>query len=297
MTETNIEGFIHAPATKLFIDTKLASFNALEGEYVSYAYGKSEDYVDLREYQDGDSSRDIDWRATARSQETIIRRFREPKKHEIVFLFDTGLNMFGMTEDLKTKQLLSLQAAGILMHIALQHNDVIRVAYSDKKNVHLSPATTSKQTLEGLLNSIASLDTDTVSQHSTMKQSLALLNGALKSRSIIICFSDIYATEESYKELSSLANRHDILWLNFTDLSIVNKDHNGNYLDIETQTGYPETLRTDPEIIAAFHEAREEVSGRTTALLNSVKANHSTVSRQIDLLDALFALLAKQVKL
>lgn len=297
MSETEKQGFINAPATKLFIDTKMPSFSVLEGEYVSYAYGKSEDYVDLREYQDGDNAKDIDWRATARSQEPIIRRYREPKKHEIVFLVDSGINMNGAAEDMQEKKLLALTAAGMLMHIALQHNDIIRLCYKTATGIQLTPSTTSKSLLESHLKTINEIPKEEAQTGSSVKESLAFLDNTLKRRSIIICLSDIYATETANKELSHIGTRHNILWLSFRDFNIANNSHDKLYLDIETLTGYPETLRTDNEIIAAFDEYQKGIEKRATALLNSNKANYATVGRESEMLDAIFTLLHRQVRL
>ena len=47
----------------------------LEGQYGSVFKGRSLDFDDLREYLPGDDIKDIDWRATARSVSTRIRRY------------------------------------------------------------------------------------------------------------------------------------------------------------------------------------------------------------------------------
>ncbi|MGB2787690.1 MAG: DUF58 domain-containing protein, partial [Candidatus Saccharimonadaceae bacterium] len=65
----------------------------LEGEYGSVFKGRSMDFDDLREYVVGDDIKDIDWKATARSGSTLIRRYIAIRKHNIMLVVDTGRDM------------------------------------------------------------------------------------------------------------------------------------------------------------------------------------------------------------
>ena len=66
--------------------------SVLDGTYTSVYMGRSMNFEDLREYVPGDSIRDIDWKASSRSRNLLVKRYVAEKKHNILLLM--GLNMF-----------------------------------------------------------------------------------------------------------------------------------------------------------------------------------------------------------
>ena len=74
----------------LEIYTKKKTSNILEGTYNSIYKGKSMNFEDLREYVIGDNVKDIDWKASARSNKILIKQYIAEKKHNILFILDTG---------------------------------------------------------------------------------------------------------------------------------------------------------------------------------------------------------------
>jgi uncharacterized protein (DUF58 family) len=55
--------------------------------------GEGTDFMQLREYRQGDSLRAIDWKATARRNKPITREYQEERDQQVVFLLDTGRRM------------------------------------------------------------------------------------------------------------------------------------------------------------------------------------------------------------
>jgi uncharacterized protein (DUF58 family) len=55
--------------------------------------GEGTDFMQLREYRQGDSLRSIDWKATARRNKPITREYQEERDQQVVFLLDTGRRM------------------------------------------------------------------------------------------------------------------------------------------------------------------------------------------------------------
>src|SRR3972149_6381710 len=63
--------------------------------------GKGLEFDGYRDFSPDDNAEDIDWKATARSQKLLVRRYKEEREMKIMFLIDTGTNMvFGSTEKL-----------------------------------------------------------------------------------------------------------------------------------------------------------------------------------------------------
>ena len=57
-----------------------AQVQAREGEYASVYSGRSMELNDLREYVRGDDVRDLEWKASARSGQLLVKRFIATRK-------------------------------------------------------------------------------------------------------------------------------------------------------------------------------------------------------------------------
>lgn len=64
----------------LSVYTKKKTSNIFEGAYNSVYKGKSMNFEDLREYVIGDNVKDIDWKASARSNKILIKQYIAEKK-------------------------------------------------------------------------------------------------------------------------------------------------------------------------------------------------------------------------
>src|SRR5699024_6045819 len=91
-------------ASRLFVRTRLASPDPLDGAYASLQRGRSHDFEDLREYEYGDDVRDIDWNATARGGEVFVRRSRATRLHTLLVAVDTGRGMAALSPDERPKR-------------------------------------------------------------------------------------------------------------------------------------------------------------------------------------------------
>ncbi|SBN59154.1 PF01882 family protein [Propionibacterium freudenreichii] len=81
--------------TSLTIPAQRRVAGLLDGAYASIHAGRSLDFADLRAYVPGDDVKDIDWNATARSDEVLVKRYVGDRKHTIMVVVDTGREMAG----------------------------------------------------------------------------------------------------------------------------------------------------------------------------------------------------------
>lgn len=86
--------------------------------YVSVFRGKGLEFESYRSYTLDDDASLIDWKASARAKELLVRKYVEERKLEIFFLIDVSSSMvFGSTEKLKneyTAELVIALASAIL---------------------------------------------------------------------------------------------------------------------------------------------------------------------------------------
>jgi len=88
--------------------------------------GMSREFHQLREFQEGDSLAQIDWKATSRHRQLISREFEEQRNQAVVFLLDTGRRMRAIDGRLPQFDH-CLNASLVLAWVALRQGDQVGV--------------------------------------------------------------------------------------------------------------------------------------------------------------------------
>lgn len=70
------------------------------GVHLRRRRGEGQDFRQLREYRDGDSMRQIDWKATSRQGKLISREYQDERDQQVVFLLDCGRRMRHAADDI-----------------------------------------------------------------------------------------------------------------------------------------------------------------------------------------------------
>ncbi len=76
--------------SKVYLAEKLAKLRVFDGARVTRGRGQGTEFDSLREYVIGDDVRSIDWRATARRRDVMVRTWRPERDRHIVCVLDTG---------------------------------------------------------------------------------------------------------------------------------------------------------------------------------------------------------------
>ena len=93
--------------------------------------GEGLDFHQLREYREGDTLRQVDWKASARSHKLISREYQDERDQQVVFLLDCGRRMKpldevgGVTLGHFDQ---ALNALFLLSFVALKQGDAVGVA-------------------------------------------------------------------------------------------------------------------------------------------------------------------------
>jgi len=90
--------------------------------------GQGLEYRSLRDYQEGDSIRAVDWRATSRRRKVIIREYQEERDQQVLFLLDSGYRLHRRDDETGRMQFDSaLEAVLLLSWVSLKHGDSVGV--------------------------------------------------------------------------------------------------------------------------------------------------------------------------
>lgn len=86
--------------------------------------GEGSDFHQLREYREGDSLRQIDWKATARFRKVISKEYQDERDQQVIFLLDCGRRMRHV-EDGKAHLDEALNAMLLLAYVAALQGDAV----------------------------------------------------------------------------------------------------------------------------------------------------------------------------
>ena len=120
--------------------------------------GPGMEFHQLREFREGDSLRQIDWKATARQRTPIAREYEDERDQQIIFLLDCGRQMRSQDDELSHFDH-ALNACLLLAYVALRQGDAVGLStFASDKPCHVVPAKRSGQ-LNVLLNAVHDLET------------------------------------------------------------------------------------------------------------------------------------------
>jgi uncharacterized protein (DUF58 family) len=118
--------------------------------------GQGQEFHQLREFREGDSLRQIDWKATARQRTPIAREYEDERDQQIIFLLDCGRQMRSHDGELSHFDH-ALNACLLLSYVALRQGDAVGMStFAGDEPRHVAPVKGSGQ-LSVLLNAVYDL--------------------------------------------------------------------------------------------------------------------------------------------
>ncbi|TWC20450.1 MULTISPECIES: DUF58 domain-containing protein [unclassified Pseudomonas] len=119
--------------------------------------GQGMEFHQLREFREGDSLRQIDWKATARHRTPIAREYEDERDQQIIFMLDCGRRMRSQDDELSHFDH-ALNACLLLCYTALRQGDAVGLStFASEQPRYLTPAKGQGQ-LNVLLNAVYDLD-------------------------------------------------------------------------------------------------------------------------------------------
>ncbi|AKA22917.1 DUF58 domain-containing protein [Pseudomonas chlororaphis] len=168
------------------------------------------EFNQLREFREGDSLRQIDWKATARQRTPIAREYQDERDQQIVFLLDCGRRMRSQDGELAHFDH-ALDACLLLSYVALRQGDAVGLCtFAGERQRYLAPVKGADQ-LSALLNSVYDLDS---SQCSADFQSAASeLLARQKRRALVVLVTNLRDEddEELLTAVKRLGRQHRVL--------------------------------------------------------------------------------------
>ena len=182
--------------------------------------GRGSEFARLRDYAQGDSVREVDWKATARRGRPVTRVMESERSQTILIGVDAGRSMAARVEGL-TKLDHAVNAALFLAFVAVRNGDRVGlVVFADGIKGFLAPAAGRAQ-YRKIVDALYS-----AKPHLTYVDYLALfkeLNVRLVRRSLLCVFTDFIDEDQAatmVDPLRRLAKRHIPLCLSVKDTAL-----------------------------------------------------------------------------
>ncbi|MFN6398900.1 MAG: DUF58 domain-containing protein [Planctomycetota bacterium] len=170
--------------------------------------GQDNNFERLRDYNQDDNYKHIDWRATARRQKITVKQFQQDQSQRIVFMLDCGRLM---TNEYKGLSLLDYAMNSILMmsYVALSQGDSVGLlCFSDKVEKYV-PVRGGPRQMNHMLHGL--FDRFPQFKQSNFDDAFLYFSNHCRRRTLVILISnvidDITATQMT-GYLSTLAPRH-----------------------------------------------------------------------------------------
>jgi len=118
--------------------------------------GQGMDFHQLREFREGDSLKQIDWKASSRMRKMIAREYQDERDQQIIVMLDCGHRMLAQDGDLSHFDY-SLNALLLLAYVALRQGDSIGVSTFSNENARWIKPVKGVTNINILLNGIYDL--------------------------------------------------------------------------------------------------------------------------------------------
>lgn len=196
------------------IKTRGLSNNIFAGQYHSAFKGRGMAFSEVREYQFGDDTRDIDWKVTARYVRPYVKVFEEERELTVMLLIDvSGSKDFGTVSQMKRD--VTTEIAATLAFSAIQNNDKIGVVFFSDKIEKFIPPQKGRRHILYIIRELIDFRPD--DRQTDINQALKYLTNAIKKRCTAFLLSD-FIDRGNYRDALTIANRkHDIVAIQVYD--------------------------------------------------------------------------------
>lgn len=215
----------------------------ITGLHKSPYHGFSVEFAEHRLYNDGESTRHIDWKVYARTDRLFSKRYEEETNLRCLIALDISPSMFYPVES-KSKIRFSIYAASALSYLLNRQRDAVGLCLFSENIKTLTPVKSTPTHLDKIFTLLGNLAEEKPSEGQTqVAQVLHEIAEKIHKRSLVIIFSDMFdgneSTDDLFKALQHLKhNKHEVIVFhvidNQTELLFDFEDRPMEFIDLET---------------------------------------------------------------
>lgn len=246
MVDAKIRSLIY----RLELTTRKTVSGPLLGNSRSMFKGSGFEFHQLRDYEQGDDIRFIDWKASMRSNKMLVRQYLEDRMRRIYIVVDVSASMEYSSGPLKRMALVK-ELAAMLAFVALHSKDAVGLILYTSEVELVIPPSSSRAHVFSLVQTLFTYKP----RHRTTDSSAPLTYlSRLASKRAIVCFISDFNDALNKQTISLVARHHELLAFRCLDelersfppvgSLIIEDSETGVQEELDGSAGFSEQLRT-----------------------------------------------------
>lgn len=208
---------IESLGTSLSLPTVRKALGLLEGAHASGRRPGSDDVLDIRPYADGDESRLIDWKTSARMGQPMLVQRERLATSRVWLMLDVGKEMLGSCEGGEPAYEVAANALRMFAMLSLRRSDDVSLVFGDCESITRVPFHGGFPDFERTLD--AALDRRW-SGPRNMEALLQYACGLGNRETMVVLASDEHAIQERHlTAVRSIARTHPLVLINVATIN------------------------------------------------------------------------------
>lgn len=277
----------------------------ITGLHKSPYHGFSVEFAEHRLYNEGQSTRHIDWKVFARTDRLYTKQYEEETNLRCLIVLDGSSSMYYPT-DTRAKLKFSIYCASALAYLLHKQRDAVGLCLFSDKIDELTPIKSTASHLDKLFRLLErTIESESLARKTTrVADVLHEVAEKTHKRSLIIIFSDMFDSgqqdqEEVFKSLQHLKhNKHEVLLFHVSDheteLDFNFEERPYEFVDLESG----DKLKLNPaEIRIRYTASLESFYQNLKMKCNQLKIDFISANSQTDYFTVLQSYLIKRSKM
>lgn len=180
--------------------------------------GEGTDFLQLREFREGDPLRQVDWKASARLCKLVSREYQDEQDRDIIFLLDCGRRMRGRDGHLSHFDH-ALNALLLTAWFAARQGDALGVCAFAGSELWVAP----RKHREGIGELLDKLyDLHATTRGSDFIEAALRLTAKRNKRALVILLTNLQAEDDAdlQRALGILGKKHAVILANFQEIEL-----------------------------------------------------------------------------
>ncbi|MFZ9045871.1 MAG: DUF58 domain-containing protein [Cyclobacteriaceae bacterium] len=242
----------------------------ITGLHRSPYHGFSVEFAEHKLYNYGESTKAIDWKVFARTDQLYTKQYEEETNLRASILLDTSASMYYPSQN-KDKIRFSVYASAALATLMVRQRDSVGlVGYDEKINLQTQQKS-SPVHLNNLYKTLHELLVRTPEKvHTEIAECLHTISDNIHRRSLVVLFTDMFQQTKNLDSIFTAMqhlkhNKHEVLLFHVTDQATEREfefnDRPYRFIDPET----------DKSVTLQPHQIKEAYQKKMSGFYNSVK--------------------------
>lgn len=203
------------------LPSRLARLRELDGATSVMVRGQGTEFDSLRDYVRGDDVRSIDWRATARRNDLVVRTWRPERDRRVVILIDSGRTSAARIDN-EPRLDTAFESALLLAALASSAGDRVDLVIFDRRVRARVQGASGADMLARMVSSMAPVDPELIEMDWAAVP--ALVRSVTSQHALVVLATTIDAPGASHGLLSvlpQLSRKHTVVVSSVTDPTVL----------------------------------------------------------------------------